>query len=161
MNGDKKPQCWRDTDLLLLPLVSSSLAEMQSVFTVPYPAFPESGRKRITLWHWATTVVPAARGNHGSHFPVDFNFSHSPVLPIFPHNRVREGFLRRTVHQSWLPYNRWAADFEDRKGAFTQFSELLHVTVLPVLYQIWQLQGKIWTIGSADFLNFSEERRRT
>lgn len=70
INRDKKLQCWRD--LLLFPFVSSSLAEMQSVFTVPDPAFLESGRKRITLQHWATAAVPAAGGSHGSHLPSKF-----------------------------------------------------------------------------------------
>lgn len=49
INRGKKLECWRD--LLLFPFVSSSLAEMQSVFTIPDPAFLESGRKRITLRH--------------------------------------------------------------------------------------------------------------
>lgn len=70
ISTDKKLQCWRD--LLLLAFVSSCLAEMQSVFTAPDPAFLESGRKRIPLQHSATAAVPAAGGNHASHLPRKF-----------------------------------------------------------------------------------------
>lgn len=89
-------------------------------------------------------------------FPVDFKFSPSPVLLIFPRNRVRECFLRRAVHQSWLPIT-------DEQILRTE--ECLHsVFWTPACHSAaWCSTGSsrknIWSVVSADFQKVSEGRR--
>lgn len=108
------------------------------MLTLPDPAFQQSGRKRIALQHWATTVVPAEAGDHDLHLPCQFKmlFLSSSVY-FFPYNVLREVFLGETVHQICLSYTRWVY-FED--GRVSTFCYLNFCTSQWCLMQIWQLQ---------------------